>query len=116
MASIERLPLTDGPSRDGLCDALKYAFDEQNPHTVVFCVADCHREAVITGLRHWDGDSIRHWDGDDLRVNAFEFVGRIEDKSVEGVFPLHMNGLFDYRSRRGYIQVSSCSIGFPARH
>ncbi|MEO8691284.1 MAG: hypothetical protein ABI397_00700 [Candidatus Saccharimonas sp.] len=64
--SVEYVEIKDGPNREALFDALKYAYDKNNRHRVAFkggyfsnggsqVSTRASVEMIITGLKHDDG-------------------------------------------------------------
>lgn len=88
--------LANGPSRESLFDALKYAHDEKHPHVVEFTTDDGRRLTIrVEGLIH--------------RNNAgknFILVGSVCGGS--GAFrDLYVRGWFHVGTRRGRVEFSN---------
>lgn len=89
----------DGPSREALFDALKYACDKETPHRVVFSLSDgttC--TAQITGLRHEDGS------GESFIVTGTVLSLTRGRNRISVGGRSHLLGYYNTRKRRGFLE------------
>ncbi len=99
MTSTEKKTLVNGPSREALIDAFKYAYDRRHPHEVVFVTEGGAEVSIaIKVLRHDDGSG-----------NSFIFEGNVKSVTRNNVRSNvgrsnSVVGYFNTRSRNGWMQ------------
>lgn len=101
--AVESVQIKTGPSREALFDALKYACDKENPHTVEFegfygrdgdpvRAAQMRFRMCVQGIRHEDGSGL-----------SFIVKGHIIGKSR---FPGMKEFYYNARTRTGYMRLT----------
>ena len=108
---IERLNITDAPSRDRLFDSMKYSYDRDDKIICEFTLEDGHVYGIeIEGLFHEDGSG-----------HSFGFYGRLvsynrRDSKQQAYFPstkLFVRGwVYTKSPRHGLIEFSGQRLTF----
>lgn len=97
---VTQIQIVGGPTHSALCDALEYAYNTENPHTVTFSV-----------VRPPYGNGIRY------HVQA-KVVGLLYESGAPGMFMVTLlpldcpflnkgltTGFYNVRAQRGYLNV-----------
>jgi hypothetical protein len=101
MAITANGKITKGPATHCLVDALKYAFDKDNPHLVEFTISDVGRVKLqIIALSHEDGSGAN-----------FLFSGYVKSIPVLGIeiyclsdCDKKVHGYYNSRSQIGWVR------------
>ncbi len=100
MASTEKVNLVNGPSREALVDGLKYAYDRNHPHEVIFTTeGGIEYSVTIKSLMHDDGSG-----------HSFFLTGLIKSQAhgkLRTNIGRHsgVKGFFNTRSRSGSMEI-----------
>ncbi len=102
--SHTQFTIVNGPSRDGLIDAFKYAYDEANRHICRFTLENeagkTEVEAKIIEIERVT--KIAHEDG-----SGYSFLFTCYYGTANSKLHIKANGYYNARSRRGWLQPTN---------